>query len=68
MTRNVTSKREEKKMKRMSYEDLAAHVKQDNHLRNRWDVVCYLIGYQGAVTKADWENITRLHDAGFIDY
>lgn len=58
----------------MSYSELVNHLERVNsegkscfRLKTKWDVVCWLIGYQKVVTESDWENIMRLYDDGFVD-
>lgn len=53
--------------KQMSYEELLNHVIIDKHLRSRWDVVCWLIGYQENVNVTDWLNIRQLYLNGIIN-
>ena len=51
----------------MTYCELVNHVEGHKNIRTKWDVVCWLIGYQKVVTETDWENIMRLHSDNFID-
>lgn len=53
--------------KQMTYSELVNHVESRKYRMNRWDVACWLIGYQKVITEADWENIMRLYDDNFID-
>lgn len=55
------------KKKQMTYKQLVNLVEGCNYLRTKWDVVCFLIGYQEVITKADFEHIMRLRDDNFID-
>ena len=50
----------------MSYEELINHI-QDCCLKTRFDVVCWLIGYQGTVDMDDLDNIEYAYIQGFID-
>ena len=50
----------------MSYKELIDHI-QDCYLKTRFDVVCWLIGYQGAVNMNDLDNIEYAYMQGFID-
>lgn len=50
----------------MTYSELVNHVERA-HLKTKWTVVCWLIGYQKVVTESDWENIMRLYSDGFVD-
>lgn len=52
--------------KQMSYVELLNHVVNDTYLRSRWDVVCWLIGYQENVNVTDWVNIRQLYLNGII--
>ena len=56
-----------KKKKQMTYEELLEHVKRHPIRMTKWDVACFLIGYQGVMTSADWENIQRLYMNDIID-
>lgn len=58
----------------MSYSELVNHVEVVNsevescfRIKTKWDVVCWLIGYQKVITESDWENIMRLYRDGFVD-
>lgn len=54
--------------KQMSYEELVNHIEERKDIRmTKWDVACWLIGYQNVITKTDWENIMRLYQDNFID-
>lgn len=55
------------KKKQMTYSELVNHVEGCNYLRTKWDVVCFLIGYQKVITEADLEHIMRLRDDHYID-
>ena len=50
----------------MSYKELVNHI-QDYYLKTRFDVVCWLIGYQGTVDMDDLDNIEYAYMQGFID-
>ena len=50
----------------MSYKELINHI-QDHYLKTRFDVVCWLIGYQGTVDMDDLDNIEYAYMQGFID-
>ena len=55
------------KKKQMTYSELVNHVEGLKYRMTKWDVACFLIGYQKVITEADWENIMRLYDDNFID-
>lgn len=55
------------KKKQMTYSELVNHVEDNKHIKTKWDVACWLMGYQKVITEADWENIMRLYDDNFID-
>ena len=50
----------------MSYKELINHI-QDYYLKTRFDVVCWLIDYQGTVDMDDLDNIEYAYMQGFID-
>ena len=54
-------------MKQMSYSELVKHVEEISIRITRFDVVSWLIGYQGFVTADDYNNICRLHSDNFVD-
>ena len=51
----------------MSYKELVNHIKKNNYLKTRCDVVCWLMGYQGKVDSEDLDNIEDAHMACLID-
>lgn len=51
----------------MSYEELVNHIEERKDRMTKWDVVCWLIGYQHVITAADWDNIVRLYVDNFVD-
>lgn len=54
--------------KQMTYSELVNHVEANKDmLKTKWDVTCWLIGYNGVVTTGDWDNIRRLYLDGFVD-
>lgn len=55
------------KKKQMTYSELVNYVDSRNCRMTKWDVACWLIGYQKVITEADWENIMRLYADNFID-
>lgn len=52
---------------KMSYEELANHIKNDNCLKTRWGVVCWLMGYQGKIEPEDIDNIIEAYINYLID-
>ena len=54
-------------MKQMSYSELVKYVENSCIRMTRFDVVCWLIGYQGVVTADDYNNILRLYSDNFVD-
>lgn len=55
------------KKKQMTYSELVNHVEGLKYRMTKFDVVCFLIGYQKVITEADLENVMRLYDDNFID-
>ena len=55
-----------KKFKRVSYEELVKVCEKD-YMKYKFDVVSYLIGYNGMIDEIDWENIQRLYRDGYVD-
>ncbi len=52
----------------MNYSELVNAVEKNRYLETRFDVVAYLIGYNGGVlTQEDFNNILRLYQDGFIE-
>ena len=52
----------------MNYSELVNAVEKNRCLETRFDVVAYLIGYNGGVlTREDFANILRLYLDGFIE-
>lgn len=51
----------------MTYTELKNKVVSDPHLRTRWDVASWLIGFQKVVTESDWDNIMILFLNNYID-
>lgn len=51
----------------MSYEELTNHIKNDNCLKTRWGVVCWLMGYQGKIEPKDIDNIIEAYINYLID-
>lgn len=55
-----------KEFKRVSYEELVK-VCEKNGMKHKFDVVSYLIGYNGIIDEIDWKNIRRLSRDGYVD-
>ena len=51
----------------MSYKELVNHIKKNNYLKTRWDVVWWLMGYQGEVNSEDLDNIEDAYINCLID-
>ena len=52
----------------MNYSELVNAVETDLYIKTRFNVVAYLIGYNGGVlTQEDFDNILRLYRDGFIE-
>lgn len=51
----------------MEYEELVKHIEGQKHRMTKWDVACWLIGFQKVITEKDWENIMRLYGDNFVD-
>lgn len=55
-----------KEFKRVSYEELVKVCEKD-YMKYKFDVVSYLIGYNGMIDEIDWENIQKLYRDGYVD-
>ena len=55
-----------KEFKRFSFEELVK-VCESNYIKYKFDVVSYLIGYNGIIDGIDWENIRKLYRDGYVD-
>lgn len=51
----------------MSYEELANHIENNSYLKTRWNVVVWLIGYQGKINSEDLDNIEDAYINCLID-
>lgn len=51
----------------MEYEELVNHVQCQKRRMTKWEVACWLIGFQKVITEKDWGNIMRLYDDNFVD-
>ena len=52
--------------KQVTYSELVHYVKNSRFVVTGWLVVCWLVEYQGFVSKIDVENIRRLYQDGFL--
>ena len=55
-----------KEFKRVTFEELVKVCEKD-YMKYKFDVVSYLIGYNGIIDEIDWENIQRLYRDGYVD-
>ena len=53
--------------KQFSYDELAQWITRHTCRFNKFDVVAYLIGYNGVVTETDFENILKAYEDNLID-
>ena len=53
--------------KQLSYCELVKHIKTRSYRMTKFDVVCFLVGYNGVVTEADFENILKAYQDKIID-
>ena len=53
--------------KKLSYDELVELVEGMAYCTTRFDVVAFLIGYNGRVDEKDFENILKMYGAGIID-
>ena len=51
----------------MSYSELVNHIEGQKRRMTKFDVVCWLIGYQGNVDAIDLDNIQRAYMDMIID-
>ena len=55
-----------KEFKRFSYEELVKVCERD-YMKYKFDIVSYLIGYNGIIDEIDWNNIQKLYRDGYVD-
>ena len=55
------------KKKKLSYDELVELVGGMAYRMTQFDVVAFLIGYNGRVDEKDFENILKMYGAGIID-
>lgn len=53
--------------KQLSYEQLSQWIISRSYRLSRFDIVAYLIGYNGVVTETDFENILKAYEDNLID-
>lgn len=53
--------------RQMTYDELAKRIKERTFRMNKFNVVSYLIGYNGVVTEEDYNNINKLYAENLID-
>lgn len=53
--------------RKLSYEELVEQIKRYSTRLNRFNVVSHLIGYNGAITEDDYNNIIKLYKENLID-
>ena len=51
----------------LSYAELVKLIKERTCRMNQFNVVSYLIGYNGVVTETDFENIIKAYEDNLID-
>lgn len=51
----------------LSYDELIQRITSRACRFNKFDVVAYLIGYNGVVTETDFENILKAYENNLID-
>jgi hypothetical protein len=63
----IIRKKEREENKKLSYEELVEQIKRYSTRLNRFNVVSHLIGYNGAITEDDYNNIIKLYKENLID-
>ena len=53
--------------KQLSYDELVQRITSRTYRLNKFDVVAYLIGYNGVVTETDFENILKAYENNLIE-
>lgn len=54
------------KARQLTYEELVKVVEQSSYITTRFNVISYLVGYNGVVTEQDVNNILRLYQEGHV--
>ena len=55
-----------KEFRRVSFEELVK-VCERYGMKHKFELVSYLIGYNGIIDEIDWENIRRLSRDDYVD-
>ena len=53
--------------RQLSYDELVKLIKERTYRMSRFNVVSYLIGYNGVVTEDDYNNIEKAYENNLID-
>lgn len=53
--------------RQLSYDELVKLIEERTYRMNRFNVVSYLIGYNGVVTEDDYNNIQKAYEDNLID-
>lgn len=53
--------------KQLTYNELVSCIKARSYIKNKFDVITYLIGYNGVVTEDDYNNIQKAYENNLID-
>ena len=51
----------------LTYDELVNRIESRTYIRNKFDVIEYLIGYNGVVTEDDYNNIQKAYQDNIID-
>ena len=51
----------------LTYDELVNRIEARSYIRNKFDVIDYLIGYNGVVTEEDYNNIQKAYQDNIID-
>ena len=53
--------------RQLSYDELVKLIEERTYRMDRFNVVSYLIGYNGVVTEDDYNNIEKAYENNLID-
>lgn len=53
--------------RQLSYDELVKLIEERTYRMSRFNVVSYLIGYNGVVTEDDYNNIEKAYEDNLID-
>ena len=53
--------------KQLSYDELVHRIQSSARRLDRFNIIAYLIGYNGVVTETDYENILKAYEGNLID-